>query len=149
MESILRAVSVYITLLLLFRIAGKRTLAQITTFDLVLTLIISEALQEALVDTDNSLTNAFILIVTLIGLDILLSVVKQHVPSLARVMDGCPVVVVRDGKLEGHAMEMERVDQDEVLTAARDAHGLARFDQIRHAVVEENGHITVVPKKQD
>jgi uncharacterized membrane protein YcaP (DUF421 family) len=61
MDSVLRALAVYAVLLLVFRIAGKRSLAQITTFDAVLLLIISEAVQQALVDGDESMSNAFLL----------------------------------------------------------------------------------------
>ncbi|MFX4689755.1 hypothetical protein ABTB16_20325, partial [Acinetobacter baumannii] len=71
MDSVLRALVVYAFLLIVFRIAGKRTLAQATNFELVLLLIISETVQEALVDQDHSVTNAFLLVVTLVGTSLL------------------------------------------------------------------------------
>lgn len=78
MESVLRAAAMYVGLLIIMRIAGKRSLAQITTFDFVLLLIISEATQNAMLGQDFSLTNAFIVIITLVTLDIGLSLLKRR-----------------------------------------------------------------------
>ncbi|HXE56624.1 MAG TPA: YetF domain-containing protein [Gemmatimonadales bacterium] len=145
MDTIVRAAVVYLFLLLIFRLAGKRTLASITTFDLVLTLIISEAVQQALIDTDNSLTNALLLVVTLVGIDIGLSLVKQRSKAVARVVDGSPLVLIRDGTPLVDRMRNERVSPDDVLASARAQAGLQRLDEIRHAVLEVGGTITVVP----
>jgi uncharacterized membrane protein YcaP (DUF421 family) len=78
MDSILRAAAVYGFLLLLFRVAGKRSLAEMTAFDFILLLIISEATQQAMIDSDNSMVNAFLIILTLTGLNIGLSLLKRH-----------------------------------------------------------------------
>ena len=145
MNTVLRAVCVYALLLLIFRIAGKRTLAQITTFDLVLTLIISEAIQQALVDNDNSLTNAFILVITLVSLDIGLSVLTNRSPRLDRLVEGLPVVVLERGAPIEERMRSEGVTPNEILAAARETQGLERLGQIKYAVVERNGRITIVP----
>ena len=82
MESVIRAAVVYLVLLVLFRIAGKRSLAEVTTFDLVLLLIISEATQQAMVDNDNSMTNALLLVVTLISMNILFSLIARRSKGL-------------------------------------------------------------------
>jgi uncharacterized membrane protein YcaP (DUF421 family) len=148
MDTILRATFVFFMLLVIFQIAGKRTLAQITTFDLVLTLIISEAIQEALVDSDHSLTNALLLVITLVGLDIGLSLLKMRSRCLDRLIEGVPVVVVEEGALHRDRMEWERVDREDILEAARELQGIGRIDQIRYAVVEKNGRITIVPKQE-
>ncbi|HVE78770.1 MAG TPA: YetF domain-containing protein [Gemmatimonadaceae bacterium] len=147
MDTVIRAIFVYVTLLVIFRISGRRTMASITTFDFVLTLIISEAIQQAMIDTDYSLTNAFLLVLTLISLDIGLSLVKQRSKRLERLMDGAPVAVMRDGQLQRSAMNNERVDEEDILGAARAQEGIERMDQIRHAVIEATGEITVVPKQ--
>lgn len=144
-SSIMRAAAVYLVLLVIFRVAGKRTLNDMTTFDLVLLLIMSEAVQQALVDTDNSMTNAFLLVTTLVGIDILLSVLKHRFPSLGRAMEGRPVVLVRDGRLLEHAAAKERVDEEDVLSAARCLHGLEHMGQIKHAVLETGGKISIIP----
>ena len=149
MNSVLRALVIYLVLLLLFRIAGKRSLAQITTFDLVLTLIISEAIQQALVDSDNSLTHALLLVVTLIGMDVLLGVLKQKSEWVNRMVDGRPLVLIDGGRLRKYWMASERVSEEDILHAAREKHGLERLDQIKHAVLEDSGGISVVPKEDE
>lgn len=148
MDTVFRACFVYGILLLLFRIAGKRTLAQITTFDLVLTLIISETLEGALVDEDHSLTNGLVLVVTLLGLNVLIAWVKQKSPRAEHLLEGAPVIVVEKGHLHHDRMDEERVDEADILEEARELQGLARLDQIQYAVVEKNGQITIVPKQQ-
>ena len=145
MNTVLRAVCVYAILLIIFRIAGKRTLAQITTFDLVLTLIISEAIQQALVDNDNSLTSAFILVITLVSLDVGLSFLTNRSQRLDRLLEGLPVVVLEHGKAIEERMQPEGINTSEILAAARELQGLERLDQIKYAVVEPNGRITIVP----
>ncbi len=147
MESVIRAAVVYFLLLGVFRLAGNRSMAQLTAFDFVLLLIVSEAIQNALITSDYSLTNAFLLVVTLIGLDIMLSLWKQRSPRVEKVLDGTPILVMQDGELLHDRMEKERVDEADILAAARDKHGLERLDQIKHAVIEASGGISVVPKR--
>lgn len=147
MESVIRALAVYVFVLVIFRIAGKRTLSQTSEFEFVLLLIIGETVQDALIDGDHSLTNAFVLITTLIGISIGLSIVRQRWPGVTRWLDGLPVLVVRKNGMVHEVMQAERVDEADILAAGRATHGLSRMDQIDHAVVEENGEITVIPKK--
>src|SRR5688572_25290903 len=142
MESILRGAATYLFVWMIFRMAGKRTLAQITTFDAVLLLIISETTQSALIDDDNSFTNAILLILTILGIDVLLSCIKQRFPAVERVMDGVPLVIVDRGELKHDAMDKERVDERDVLHSARAQSGLARLDQVEYAVLEQTGEIT-------
>src|SRR5688572_29239337 len=139
MDAVIRAAVVYLVLLVLLRLCGKRTLAQITAFDFVLLLIISEATQQALTDSDNSMINAAIVVTTLIGLNIIMSVLKQRSKTIERVIEDLPLVIVADGKLLNHRMDKERVDVDDVLDAARETHGLERFEQIKYAVLERSG----------
>lgn len=146
MDSVLRAAAIYVFLVLIFRISGRRTLNEITTFDLLLLLIISEATQQAMIDSDHSLTGAILVICTLVGIDITLSLVKQRFPRVARVFDGLPVVVMRDGKLFHDRIKQERINEDDILAAARQHYGLESMDQIKHAIVEESGGISIIPK---
>ncbi|MEX2284304.1 MAG: YetF domain-containing protein [Gemmatimonadota bacterium] len=149
MDAITRAVIVYLLLLLIFRIAGKRTLAQITTFDLVLTLIISEAVQQAMVDADNSMTNAFLLVIGLVGFDILISLVKERSPWLDRLIEGTPLVLIEKGKQHPKYMQRERIAENDILHAARARFGTRTLEEIRYAVLEQDGEITIVLKKKD
>ena len=147
MDSVLRAAIIYIALMIIMRLAGKRSLAQITTFDFVLLLIIGEATQQALLGQDFSLTNAIIVIVTLVALDIGLSWVKRHSKVLDKVLDDVPLVIVEDGVALKDRMAKARVDEEDVLNAARHLQGLERLDQIRYAVLERSGGISIIPKK--
>jgi uncharacterized membrane protein YcaP (DUF421 family) len=146
MESVIRAAVVYVVLLVLFRIAGKRCLAEITTFDLVLLLIISEAVQQAMIDNDNSMTNALLLVSTLVGLNILVSVVAKRWQFFDKLIEDVPLVIVRNGEPLRDRMRKERIDENDVLEAARELEGLERLEQIKYAILERTGHITIVPK---
>lgn len=146
MESILRGAATYLAVWLIFRLAGKRSLAQITTFDAVLLLIISETTQSALIDHDDSFTNSVLLILTMLGLDVLFSCVKQRWPVADRIVDGVPLLIVNRGVLCREAMQKERIDEQDILHAARDRQGLANMDQIQYAILERTGEITIVPK---
>ncbi len=146
MDSILRALTMYVFLLVLFRIAGRRTLAEMTNFDFVLLLIISEATQNAMIGNDYSITNGVLVILTLIGVDIGLSVMKQRYPLMERYMDGMPLVIVDEGRPLKDLMDRARVDEQDILASARDKHGLERMEQIKYAVLERNGGISIIPK---
>lgn len=148
MDSVIRAVVTYLFLLVLFRIAGKRTLAQITTFDLVLTLIISEAIQQAILDTDQSLTHGLLLVTSLVAIDVAISLVKQRWPSSAKVLEGLPLVIVERGDLQQDRMARERVSKEDVIHAARQHHGISRLEDVDYAVLEESGGITVIPRQE-
>ncbi len=102
MDSILRAAGMYVALMLLFRIAGRRSLADLTTFDFVLLLIIGEATQQALLGDDFSFTNAMLVIATLIVLDVGLSLAKLNSRSLARFLDGHATLVVDVGRRDAY-----------------------------------------------
>jgi uncharacterized membrane protein YcaP (DUF421 family) len=146
MDAILQSTCVYIVLIAIFRLTGKRTLAQITTFDFILLLIISEATQAALIGQDDSVTGAVLVILTLIGLDLGLGVWKQHSPAISKLIDGRPLILIQDGHLHRDRMERERIDEAEILQAARESRGLERLDQIKHAVLEQHGTITIIAK---
>ena len=148
MDTVLRGLSVYIFLLIIFRIGGKRSLGQVTSFDFVLLLIIAETTQQALLGDDYSVTNAFLLIGTLFGVDIGLSLLKQRSAKLDQLLEGAPLVIVEEGKPLKDRMDKARVDEEDILHAARELQGLERMEQIKYAVLERNGDITVVPKQE-
>lgn len=148
MNSVLRAAAMYVILLVAFRISGKRTLAQITTFDFILLLLIGEATQQALLGNDYSLINAFVVIVTLLSLDIGLSLWKQRSPFLDKLLEGVPLVIVEDGTMHKDRMARARVDETDILMAARETQGLERLDQIKYAILERSGDISIIPKQR-
>ena len=145
MDSVVRAAIVYLVLLL-FRLVGKRSLAETGVFDFVLLLIISEAVQQALIDGDDSMTNAFLIVLTLLGLNVGISLLKQRSPLIERLVDDVPLVILADGRPLKELMNKARVDEKDILQAARQQEGLERLDQIKYAVLERSGGISVVPK---
>ena len=147
MDSVVRGLVVYLFLLLIFRLAGKRTMAQATTFDLALLLIISETTQEAMIDDDHSITNGMLLILTLVGIDIGISLWKQRSKTLEKWVDDVPLILLEDGKPIEERMRKSRVDEADILFAAREHQGLKRLEQIKYAVLERSGGITIVPKE--
>jgi uncharacterized membrane protein YcaP (DUF421 family) len=148
MDSVIRAVAIYGILLIIFRVSGKRSLAQITTFDFVLLLIISEATQQALLGDDFSLINAFVVIITLVGLDIALSLLKQRSPTFELLIDDTPLIIVEDGRPLKERMDKARIDESDILASARELQGLERMDQIKYAVLERSGGVSIIPKGQ-
>lgn len=146
MNPVLRAAVIYFSLLIVIRLSGKRTFAQLTPFDFVLLLIIAEATQQGLIGNDFSMTQAILLIVTLVTIDIMMSFLKQYFPRLEMLIDGLPLVIVDNGRPRKDVMNKERVNVDDVLTAARESHGLERLDQIKYAVLERSGGISIIPK---
>ena len=146
MDAVLRGAAIYFVLLLVFRVSGQRSLSSITTFDFVLLLIIGEATQQALLGEDFSMTNAVLVIVTLIVMDVVFSTAKQRSKTLDRWLDGHPLVLVADGKLLRERMQRVRVDEADILAAARELHGLERLEQIKYAVLERSGSVSIIPK---
>jgi uncharacterized membrane protein YcaP (DUF421 family) len=148
-EPVFRAVAVYGLLLILFRVTGRRSLGQITTFDFILLLIISEAIQNAMVGTSYSIVNALVLVVSLMLIDIGLSVVKARLPLVERWLEGLPLVIVEQGRPLKDRLRRSGLDEQDVLSAARQLHGLERMDQIKYAVLERNGEISIIPGREE
>ncbi|MBK1438433.1 DUF421 domain-containing protein [Parapedobacter sp. ISTM3] len=145
MELFLRGVAVYLFLLALFRILGKRSLAETTTFDFVLLLIVGEATQQALLGNDFSVTNALVLITVLMGIDMVFVKLKGRYKKLDRLLEGTPLILVDHGKPLKGRMSQARVDTEDIMEAARLAHGLERMEQIKYAVLERDGQISIIP----
>jgi uncharacterized membrane protein YcaP (DUF421 family) len=146
MDSVLRATIVYLALLVLFRIVGKRGLAQMTAFDFVLLLVVGEATQQTLLGEDFSLVNAVTVMATLVGLDRFADYIGYRFPKADRLLESVSVLLVDDGKLLEDRLKKAHVDPAEILTSARQAHGLERLDQVKYAVLEKNGGISIVPR---
>ena len=146
METVIRASLIYLFLLLLLRLTGKRTLSQLTTFDFLVLLIIGDATQQALLGQDYSITNSIIAILTLLAWEIGLSLIKERSLRIEKLIDGVPVVIVESGKPIQAFLKKTRIDEYDILAAARESQGLERMDQIKYAVLERDGKISIIPK---
>lgn len=147
MEAVLRAIAIYLFLMVLFRISGRRSLGDITTFDFVLLLIISEATQQAMLGENFSLTNGFLVVLALVSFDIAMSLLMRRFPGLSAWVQGKPLIIVDEGRPLRDLMRKARVEEDDILTAARITQGLERMDQIKYAVLERSGGISIVPRR--
>jgi uncharacterized membrane protein YcaP (DUF421 family) len=148
MNPVIRGIAVYLFIYIIFRISGKRTLAEITTFDFVLLLIISETTTNALMGEDYSLTACFVMVCTLVGIDYIFSLLKENSKWFDRLSDGAPLVIVDKGKPLKKRMKKSKVNEEDVMEAARLTHGLERMDQVKYAVLERDGSISIVPREK-
>lgn len=146
MDTVIRTVVVYVALLVIFRLAGKRTLTRITTFDFILLLIIGDTVQTALLDGDDSLSGGLLVVVSLVAMDVAMSLIKQRSKTVEKLVDGVPVVIVANGEMIKERADKERIDEADVLQEAREQQGITRLDQIQYAVLERSGGITIIPK---
>ncbi|HEX2486415.1 MAG TPA: YetF domain-containing protein [Myxococcota bacterium] len=146
MDVVLRAVALYAFLLVLFRTAGKRALAQTTVFDLVLLFVISEMAGPMVLGGDQSFSGGGAAIATLVLVDVAFSLAKQRSSFLDRFVDGVAIYLMREGRLDREAMERERVAEDDILAAARQHQGIDSLDRVDDAVLERSGQISVIPR---
>jgi uncharacterized membrane protein YcaP (DUF421 family) len=149
MDPVIRAVGMYVFLFVVLRISGKRSFASLTPFDFVFLLVIGEATQQAMVGSDVSFTNAMIVILTLIGMQTLLTYVNSRSIRLERWLQDVPLIVLEDGKPFDDRLRKSRIDAEDILERARTIHGLERLDQIKYAVLERDGQISVIPKRPE
>lgn len=145
MDTVIRSLIIYFVLWALLRASGRRTLGKLTSFDLVLLLVIGGATQRALLGQDYSVTNALLVIMTLVVTDVALSLLQRDFPPLSRIFNGEPMIVVEDGQPLLWRLKHARLTADQVLESARRAHGLERMEQIKYAVFEANGEISIIP----
>ena len=144
-ELIVRAVVIYAVFFVGLRIFGKRELGQFTTFDLVLVLLVANALQPAITGPDNSITGGVIIIIVLLVINRGVALLRSRWPSFDRLIDPPPTVVLKDGKLDKKSMQQEGLSQSDVEMAVRE-HGVAKLEDVKLAVLEEDGSISVVTK---
>lgn len=142
---VLRSVVVYFVLLLGFRLAGKREIGQFTPFDLVLILLIANAVQNAMVGADSSLLGGVVAAATLLLVNWIMGRLVKGSRELRRATFGEPTVLVQNGVLVPSGMDREDVTEEELLAAIRE-HGFAEIADVRLAVLEVDGSISVVPE---
>lgn len=113
----------------------------------MLLLVIGEATQQALLGEDFSVVNAVLVIVSLIAIDVALSLLKRQ-KRLSRMLDGEPIIIVEHGEVLRRRLYLAWVEEADILEAARSSQGLERIDQIKFAILEKNGSISVIPKAE-
>jgi len=144
-EFIVRAVIVYGFLLILLRITGKRQVGQLAPFDLVLLLVLSNAVQNSMNGGDNTVVGGIISAGTLVGVNFLIGYLTFRNKKLERLVEGRPVVLVHNGQIIHKAMDEVKMTTHELNAALRGG-GCTTADEVLVAVLENSGQITVIPK---
>ncbi len=140
-EFVLRAAVVYAALMIMVRLAGKRTLSQLTPFDLLVMLLLSEAVSPSISASDDSIGAGLISAATLIGLNVVVAHVTARSRTAERFVEGAPVILGRDGRLYDEVLRREHVGKQDIEKALREAQ--CDLDELELAVLEADGKISV------
>ncbi len=143
-EIVLRTAIVYLFLILILRVTGKREIGQMSILELIVILVISDAVQNSMVGENTSLWGGLVAVATLITADLLLKWVADRSKRVRKAIEGEPRLLVRDGRILEKALREEKVDIDDVRAAVR-SEGIARVEDVRLAVLETDGSISVIP----
>jgi uncharacterized membrane protein YcaP (DUF421 family) len=143
-ELVARTTIIYLLFLVSLRISGKRQLGQFTLFDIALVLLAANALQPAMTGPDQSVTGGLIIIVTIFTLNRVVAEARLRSRHVRRLLEFEPTVIGRDGQWLAEEMEKQGLDMDDVHAALRE-HGLEHVGQVKLAVLEEDGSISIVP----
>ncbi len=143
MDIVLRTILVFSVLLVLTRVIGRRELSSLQPFDLILLIVLGDAVQQGLTQDDYSLTGAFLVIFTFAVLQVLVSFLGYKFPRARPVLEGDPLIVVQDGELVEHNLKRERLTPEEVAESARQ-NGIAHLSEVRWAVLETTGAISFI-----
>jgi uncharacterized membrane protein YcaP (DUF421 family) len=147
-EKAIRTVAVYLGILILLRLAGKRDLAQLNTFDFIVLLLLSNVVQNAIIGDDTSLAGGLLGAgILVLGNSILVRVVRKN-EVLVRVFEGTPTVLVKDGQLDHAAIKRLGLREEDVVQALRHQ-GANDAEEVREAVLEPGGSIVVVLKEDE
>jgi len=144
-EFVLRAVVVYVVVLGMVRLGGKRALGQITPFDVLLIVLLGNAVQNALLGSDTSLGGGLLLAATLIALNYAVGWMSTRSRRIERLVEGEPVVIARDGRLLEAVLRREQVSRADFDAALRQQ-GCVGVEQVQLALLEINGHITILSR---
>ena len=144
-ELVLRSVVVYVFLLVLLRITGKRQVGQLAPFDLVLLLLLSNAVQNSMNAGDNSLIGGLISATTLIGLNYCMGTATYHSKRLEAVVEGRPEILIHNGRIYEDVMSKAKLTRHEMDGALRQA-GCATVEEVHMATLENNGSISVIKR---
>jgi uncharacterized membrane protein YcaP (DUF421 family) len=146
-EIILRSAVVYVFLIVLLRFTGKRQIGQLAPFDLVLLLVLSNAVQNAMNGGDNSVLGGLVSASTLVALNSTVAFVTARSKRAEGLIEGHPLVLIHNGKLYGKMMDQAKITRHELNAALRQA-GCSCVEEVHYAVLENNGTISVVARKE-
>ncbi len=143
MELVLRTIVVYVLLWAVVRGTGKRELAELGPFDLVLLIVLGDVVQQAITQEDMSITGGFIVLATMGLLVVAIAELIRRSARARRIIEGSPTTVVRRGAVQDEAMLIERLPMADLLEAAR-AKGIDDLATVRYAILEPNGRFSFI-----
>ncbi len=147
MDIALRAVFLYVFIVFVMRVIGRRELSSMTPFDLVLLIILGDAIQQGLTEDDYSVTGAVIAVSTIASLQVFTSYLSFRSERARRIFEGLPIVLVDHGKFVDENLKRERMTADEVAAEMR-AKDIGSLDEVEWAILESNGSVSFIKKSQ-
>ncbi len=144
-EFIVRGAVVFCILLLMVRVSGRRTVGQFTPFDLLVVMLLSEAVSNSLTGGDDSVGGGLIVAATLVALNVLASYLTSHSKKMSDLLDGSPVLLGRDGKIFEKVLKSCRLSNTEVMEALHEAD--CKMEEMEYVFLEADGNITIQKKR--
>lgn len=148
MEIVVRATAIFWLLWLLLRAAGKRELAEMTPFELIVLVLMGDVIQQGVTQEDMSVTGAALAVSTMMLWTIALSYASFRWGRVARVLESAPAIVVRDGRLDDRMLRLQRLSADDVLDEARNA-GIRSLREVRYAILESDGKLSFIRNRPE
>jgi uncharacterized membrane protein YcaP (DUF421 family) len=145
MDLALRATAMFFFMVVLTRVVGRRELSSLSPFDLVLLIVLGDAIQQGLTQDDYSFTGALIVVVTIAGWQVATSYFSFRWGRARAVLEGMPIIVIQDGRVIEENLRRERMTQDELAEEMR-LQQIARFEDVEWAILERNGSISFIQK---
>src|SRR5438270_11375874 len=142
---VIRAALIYVIFFIGLRLFGKRELGQFTTFDLVLVLLVANALQPAITGPDSSITGGAVVVITLLAFNRAVAMLRNRWPAFDHLIEPPPTVVVRDGTIVKENLDKEGLGDEDIQMAIRE-HGVDKLSDVKAAVLENDGSISIVTR---
>lgn len=145
METVIRIATIYLMILVGLRLLGKRELSQLTPLELVTLMLIPEIVSQSMIGEDFSITNSLIGITTIFSLVFITALLKQQIKGVERIIEGTPSLLIQHGKFIEENLNKERITPEEVFTEMHKS-GLEHLAQVKWAILETDGKISIVPE---
>ena len=145
MDIALRAIALYVFVFVVMRTMGRRELSRLAPFDLVLLIVLGDAIQQGLTQSDNSVTGAVIAVSTIALLQVGTTYLSFRLPPVRRVLEGEPLVILQDGKPIERNLRRERLTPDDIAEEARQQQ-ISSLEHVQWAVLEPNGKVSFIQK---